>query len=132
MKTMTLSAFVSSWLLISPAVWAHRPAKAILAMAVGLIAMVLSPFGVFWPPARRIIAIAGVILMASNFAVFDNLGIIANHAGVGFLLLFAGFAPEIRRYPAEALAVEVAPAAVRPGEPQRAAEMAVVQPRVAA
>jgi hypothetical protein len=94
MRFMTLSALASSWLVISPALWAHRPAKAIAAVAVGVFAMLMSPLGVAWTPARRWIAAAGALLALSNFVLFDNLGVLASHSTVGLMLVFAGLAPQ--------------------------------------
>jgi hypothetical protein len=131
MKFMTLSAFTGSWLLIGTAMWAHRPAKAILAAAVGVLAMTLSPIGVFWSPARRIVALSGAVLVVSNFVLFDGLAILASHAAAGVVLLFAGLSIEVRCYPAGASlaaaapSTEVAPVAQQP-------ELVAARPRAAA
>jgi hypothetical protein len=118
MKYMALSAFTGSWLLIGAAMWPHRPVKAILAAVVGVVAMVLSPIGVAWTPARRIIGISGAILAVSNFVVFDGLGVLASHTAAGVLLLFAGLSIEARCYPAGASIVELPAGTKQASQPE--------------
>jgi hypothetical protein len=110
MKFMALSALASTWLLVSSAMWPHRPAKAILAAGVGVITMLLSPVGVFWTPARRGIAVLGGVVALSNFVFFDGIGVLASHASAGVLLLFAGLSIEPRTYAPSASNVELVPA----------------------
>lgn len=96
MQFMMFSALVSSWLVCTPMLWAHQPAKAALAAAVGLVAMFLSPLGVWWTPARRIVAASGAVLALSNFVFFDGMATLVNDSVVGVSLLLAGFSPKIK------------------------------------
>jgi hypothetical protein len=109
MKFMTLSGIASTWLIAAPAIWEHRPAKAIVAGVIGLMALLLSPIGTFWAPARLALATAGGILALSNFVFPDSIGTLAYHSAVGLLFVFTGLAPEIER------SVEQAPAAMPAG-----------------
>lgn len=114
MRFMTLSALAGSWLFLAPAMWAHRPEKAILGAAIGWLVMVLSPMGVGWAPARKGIVAGGLILGLSNFAFYDGLGILASDAVAGLCLLFAGLGPAPRAtfVAAPALAAVAAPSVV--------------------
>ncbi len=110
MRFMTLSALASTWLLLSPAIWDYRPANAILAAAVGLLTLALSPMGIVWAPARRAIAWSGLLLGLSSFAFHDGIGLAANHAVVGLCLLFAGLGPAPRSSWVQAAGRQTAPA----------------------
>jgi hypothetical protein len=102
MKFITLSGLFSTWLIVSPAMWEHHPAKAILGGLIGLVVMALSPVGAFWAPARIGIAAAGCVLALSSFLWVDSFGTLASHTTVGLLFVFAGLAPDVRTYTAEA------------------------------
>ena len=110
MKSMVLSAFASSWLLFAPAMWAHRPAKAMVAVVVALIAMIFSPVSMFWAPARVLVAGAGFILAFSNFVFWDSFGVVFSHLIMGSLFVLAGLASPMEHVAARARVAGEAPA----------------------
>ena len=87
-----LGTLTAVWLLINPLIDLESGQRSVLAVAVGAASLVLAPLGLWYRPARGIIAALGAILAFVNFVDPSSVGSMANFAASGFALIATGMA----------------------------------------
>ncbi len=82
------------WLVISPLLGVDTGFRAGLAVAIGIVAMILAPLGLWSPAARRVVVWAGLLLAFVNFVVPGTVLGMANFAACGSFLIIGALAPQ--------------------------------------
>jgi hypothetical protein len=118
MWRMCMSILVSSWILTTPAIWAHRWEQALLSVVVGLLGIVLAFATVVRPRLSTAVFALGAVRALSAFAFPDNWATTADTLTTGLLLVIGGMYPEMVVVPPKAQVV--APKAQRAPERVRA------------
>jgi hypothetical protein len=102
MWRMCMSILVSSWILTTPAIWAHRWEQALLSAVVGLLGIVLAFAAVIRPGLRTAVFALGAVRALSAFAFPDSWATTADTLTTGLLLVIGGMYPEMVVVPAAA------------------------------
>ena len=98
MPVYILGGLVSSWLVITPLLWAQRPLHASLAIAIGAAGIVLAATAAVWAPSRGVMAVLGFILGLSALTIPSDIGQLANNCSVGVALILAGVVPGVKSH----------------------------------
>jgi len=101
-----LGTLTAIWLLLNPLIDLESGQRSVLAVAVGVLSLVLAPLGLWYRPARGIIAALGAILAFVNFVDPGSVGAMANFAASGFALIATGMALQPNSGIPEAIAGE--------------------------
>ena len=109
MWRMNMSILVSGWILTTPALWAHRPEQAVLALLVGMLGIVLSFAAVLRPRLGVAIFALGGVRALSTFVFPDSFGTNVDNLTTGLLLVIAGMYPRMVVTPVRAVAKEPLP-----------------------
>lgn len=119
MWSTSLSVLASGWVLFTPFLWEHSPARAVIAVAVGLVGLVLSAGAAFAPRLRDGVALAGLALALSSFFLWDGFATTVNGIASGVFLIVTGLLPfprpVVQADPARVLVSTPPSEVVRPG-----------------
>ena len=100
-----VGTMTAMWLALSPLMGVDVGFRAGLALAVGIVALVLAPLGLWSPASRKVVVWIGSLLAFTNFVIpGSGLGM-ANFAACGSILIIAALAPQpVVEVPATAMA----------------------------
>src|SRR5204862_8321703 len=90
----SLGALAAMWLLVCPYLGLEVGPRALLAVTIGILTLVLAPPGVRFRSARWAMASLGLVLAFVNFAAYAPMGGLANLGTCAVLIILGGIAPE--------------------------------------
>ena len=98
MRKLSLSALGGIWLITSPLMWNVGPGQTALVIAVGILALTLSPLIPVWSAAGPLVGAAGLLLAAAGFVSPPGIGQFASNSVAATLLIVGAFAPGLKVY----------------------------------
>ncbi len=108
MWRMCMSILVSTWIMISPAMWPHRWEHVVLSVLIGFGGMLLAMAAVPRPNLRTMVYALGAIRALSAFAFPDSFTTTVDVLTSGVLLAVGGMYPEMVVVPVTVARVEPA------------------------
>jgi hypothetical protein len=88
-----LNALAAVWLFTTPMFWPDLPARGMLAMVAGTVAVVLGVFSIVSRGARIGLVAVGVVLAVANFFLPGDIGVMASYVTSALVIMAGGLSP---------------------------------------